>query len=450
MRHLIVVALVALVLFPAPAWTGNPSAVAVLTNAGDNSVLVVELGSGAVTPVSVGRVTYGVAVDPRASRAYVTDHHFSDGRVHVIDLSTKQYVGSVRVGPMPHGVAVNRAGDRVYVANVMGRSISVIDPSGVGSSGTALASLELPAVPWGLVLSPDDSRLYASALSRALVVDVDLVRGTSAVVPSEGGMPSGIARSPDGSRLFVTDFSGGTLWVIDTARIGASDAVINRLSLGSPAYAIAVNPAGTRAYVTHTSTGLVSVVDISRPGAEAVIKTVPVGPRPHGVAVSPDGARVFVANFGGHSVSIIDASTNSFVRNVELPENGYPVAFGPFVVGPQTITVQIDVKPGSDSNPINLKSRGTTPVAILGSPSYDVTQVDVSSVRLAGAPVGRKPNGAYMESFDDVNGDGLIDLVLHFETDRMQVGPADTQVTLEGQMSDGSPFSGTDAVRVVP
>ncbi|MDR7583311.1 MAG: hypothetical protein QN211_07755 [Armatimonadota bacterium] len=112
--------------------------------------------------------------------------------------------------------------------------------------------------------------------------------------------------------------------------------------------------------------------------------------------------------------------------------------------------MRVDVKPGGNPNVINLKSRGTTPVAILGSTGYDVTQVNIGTVRLAGAPVARKPNGAYMDSFDDVNGDGLIDLVLHFETAQMKLSPGDTQVTLEGEMTDGTPFSGTDSVKVVP
>lgn len=46
--------------------------------------------------------------------------------------------------------------------------------------------------------------------------------------------------------------------------------------------------------------------------------------------------------------------------------------------------VAVDVKPGSCPNPINLKSKGVLPVAILGTYDLDVSDIDVASVRLAG------------------------------------------------------------------
>jgi hypothetical protein len=59
------------------------------------------------------------------------------------------------------------------------------------------------------------------------------------------------------------------------------------------------------------------------------------------------------------------------------------------------IDVDIDIKPGSCPNPFNGKSKGVLPVAILGAEDFDVTAVDIASVRLAGvAPI--------RSSFEDV------------------------------------------------
>ncbi len=49
------------------------------------------------------------------------------------------------------------------------------------------------------------------------------------------------------------------------------------------------------------------------------------------------------------------------------------------------VAVDIDIKPGSDPNSINLKSKGVIPVAILGSAIFDVTYVDVTTLVFAGA-----------------------------------------------------------------
>ncbi len=54
----------------------------------------------------------------------------------------------------------------------------------------------------------------------------------------------------------------------------------------------------------------------------------------------------------------------------------------------QMITVALDIKPTSCPNPIDCRSMGNLPVAIVGTDSFDVTQVDPASVRLAGvAPI---------------------------------------------------------------
>ena len=116
----------------------------------------------------------------------------------------------------------------------------------------------------------------------------------------------------------------------------------------------------------------------------------------------------------------------------------------------KTIPIVIDVKPGSIRNPINLGSRGTTPVAILGTDVFDVTTVDVASVRFAGAPVRTKPNGTLHFSYEDVNFDGIIDLMMHFSTQALQLDETSTMATLTGIGGQNRCIAGTDHIRIVP
>lgn len=120
-----------------------------------------------------------------------------------------------------------------------------------------------------------------------------------------------------------------------------------------------------------------------------------------------------------------------------------------FIVNPVT-TVSIDIKPGSADNPINLNSNGTTPVAILKSTTFDPRHVDPTTVIFAGAPVKRRPNGRLMSSVEDVNGDGMADLVLHFTTRELQLSANSTSAVLEGKTWDGTDFRGSDTVIIVP
>ena len=106
--------------------------------------------------------------------------------------------------------------------------------------------------------------------------------------------------------------------------------------------------------------------------------------------------------------------------------------------------VTIDIKPGGTPNSINLKSKGNVPVAILSDGTFDATTVDRSTVVFAGAaplPIG--------QAKEDVNGDGLLDVVLHFDTQRLNLQTSATEACLTGKTVKGQEFKGCDCVRIV-
>ena len=50
--------------------------------------------------------------------------------------------------------------------------------------------------------------------------------------------------------------------------------------------------------------------------------------------------------------------------------------------GDPSIELFVDIKPGSCVNPVNPKSKGVLPVALLGTEALDVMMIDPSTIRL--------------------------------------------------------------------
>ncbi len=112
-----------------------------------------------------------------------------------------------------------------------------------------------------------------------------------------------------------------------------------------------------------------------------------------------------------------------------------------------TIEVDIDIKPDSFPNSINTKSKGNIPVAVLGSASFDVNDIDRST--LAFGPGGATPVHNDLGHLEDVNNDGFTDLVSHYATQDTGLAVGDTEACVTGTTTGGQAFEGCDSVNIV-
>ena len=132
------------------------------------------------------------------------------------------------------------------------------------------------------------------------------------------------------------------------------------------------------------------------------------------------------------------------------------------VVPPQVFEVAIDIKPGGYPNSLNIDGNGVIPVAVLGTDSFDVAQIDVSTLDFAGLEVKANQKGKVQCAIEDVSGDftnpegapdGYMDLVCQFVDNPDRWTPDEGTATLTGQLSSGhggTPISGNDEFRLVP
>ncbi|MGZ3789690.1 MAG: hypothetical protein ACXVLQ_14265 [Bacteriovorax sp.] len=126
--------------------------------------------------------------------------------------------------------------------------------------------------------------------------------------------------------------------------------------------------------------------------------------------------------------------------------NGAVVNFSVISVTPAPVEVNIDIKPGTFPNSINPKNQGKIPVAILTTSSFNAASVIPNTVHFGSMGTEAAPVQYAME---DVDGDGDLDLILHFNTQDTGIKCGDTSATLTGKTIDGKDITGTDSIVTV-
>ena len=178
-------------------------------------------------------------------------------------------------------------------------------------------------------------------------------------------------------------------------------------------------------------------------GTNFAVDGVPLAASATEFTVNPyDGGTLTGTYENGYSINLLFHSNIP----INLVNTGTPPP-------PQPINVEIDIKPGSDDNTINLGSNGVIPVAILSTPDFDATTaINPDNVFLAGSSVAVRGKGnKSLASQEDVNGDGLMDLVVKVETENLDPGTfQDGIAILEVIVDNTVVYEGSDSINIVP
>jgi hypothetical protein len=165
---------------------------------------------------------------------------------------------------------------------------------------------------------------------------------------------------------------------------------------------------------------------------------------------SDDRGRGIAVDLAGNAYLTGETQSADFPTTLDAFDtsaNGGSDAFvAKIATGPLAVRVTIDIKPGGSPNSINPRSNGNIPVAVLTTESFDASSVDPSTVRFGGK--GREA-APLRSSLEDVDGDGDLDLVLHFATQQTGLVCEDSSARLTGKTFDGQPVTGSDSVRTV-
>jgi len=360
-------------------------------------------------------------------------------------------------------VALSPAGDLLFVVGRQGPAdavgwrslVAAYDTAGGDALWTKIGLYHHWSVgPSPLAVSPDGATLYVTGTSGTLGSTVAYDATTGAIVWTStvpGRSNRAVAATPDGTRVLVTgarlgggslDYltaaldaqTGSELWSAPYDGPGSGDDVAEAVAVagdGSTTWVTGRSESdgegprdfATVAYDTHSGTPLWTArYDGPNGGDDAATS----------LAVAPDGSTVYVTG------------------SSEGPDGGsdyFTLAYS------RVIEVAIDVKPGGSTNSVNPRSRGVLPVAVLGSATFDVDDIDAATLRFgAGRAVCAHDLSdpfARRSHTRDVNLDGYPDLVGHYRVPDSGIVCGDSSATLVGRTHAGGFFEGSDAIRTV-
>jgi YVTN family beta-propeller protein len=210
-------------------------------------------------------------------------------------------------------IVVSSNASRVYVANQVAGTISVVD----ASTNAVISTISVGSVPtnarMNLALSPDGARLYVLRAASLLVIGLKTLDTVATIPLGSSPNTSGIALNPDGSRLYVSDFGFSRLTVVDTV----ANRALATIPLADRPHGLDVTPDGGLVYVASGSANAVFVVSTA---TNAVVATIgissPRSPYPNSARSAPDGRRVYAANLLNDTISVIDRQTNTVVSTI--------------------------------------------------------------------------------------------------------------------------------------
>jgi len=280
-----------------------------------------------------GRQLYASGAGKEVVHAFV----FADGLLS----GARQYpLRDPKARGIPSGIVVTPDGTRLWVANLLGHSLSEVALDDPSATTTLASELKLgepahtPATgendpwrdvedeaitkrarallealnqdapyPYALALDALKNRLYVSLWGQSAVEVIDIASRKKVARWAVQEHPNELILNRSGKVLFVANANRNTVSVIDTESGRTLETLAAELEPDSPPgstpNSLALSPDESLLFVANANINAVAVFEVHEPGRSQSLGFIPVGWYPTSVRVTPDGRHLLVANGKG-------------------------------------------------------------------------------------------------------------------------------------------------------
>ena len=207
--------------------------------------------------------------------------------VYRIDTSTWEIDAAYRVGVVPKVVEVTPDNKYVLVTNWCSYDLSIISIA----SQKVVKTLKVGAYPRGIAISNDSQFAYVVQMGGAVIHKINLNTFERELL-NIGTNPRAVVLSPDNSMLYATLNSSGRVVAMDLT----TNKVVRSVRTGNTSRSLDISADGTALFVVNYTSDTVSKV---RSSDFKVMQKIKVCDEPIGITYEPLYKRVWVACYGG-------------------------------------------------------------------------------------------------------------------------------------------------------
>jgi YVTN family beta-propeller protein len=295
----------------------------VQTNSAGDNVHVIDAATDKVVGVIDGiEVNHGVTAAPDGSRYYISNE--AEATLDVVDARSLQVTRHVKLSGRPNNLAIGKDGRRVYVSIIQAPgAVDVIDTQTL----ERVKTIPMKAGVHNTYVTPDGRWVIAGSVVGKLLTVIDPSTDKIAwALPFDNGVrPMAFEQNADGSthRIFVQLSNVHGFAAVDFA----SHKEVARIEMpaappgkkpdidATPSHGIGVAPDGKTLWVDSSLNSKVYVYSLPE---LKLLGGVDVGRTPDWLTFTPDSRKVYISNAGANSVSVIDVKGMKEITRIKV------------------------------------------------------------------------------------------------------------------------------------